>query len=540
MGEVYVVWDVDLRRPAVLKTIRADLAADAHVVELFVREAEVVQSVKRAPHVVTTYLASRICGRPCLVMEYVDGGNLRQLIGRVDLPLMLRLSSEFCSGMLHLHRVAGVVHRDIKPENVLIDRAGHVKITDFGLGGFFRTALQARVGRASAADAQTACGTWAYMSPEHWRGTNQGPWSDIYSFGAMLHEMIVGSPPFDPLRDRPGLRRGELEEAFRQHHLLASVPGLRASRPDVPARLQDLVWACLEKHPNDRPGSFGDIHAVIVAAYHDVTGQDIVAAAARPIDLSPLFGPSGLPDPAWAETGGDAAELGWHVLRDRGVVAWREGRLQSAVDSLTEAARLNPLDVGVFSGLGNALAEAGRHVEALTCWSRCCALAPHMSEPHANMGNSYMALGAFAHAVRAFEHALRLDPADRVALGNIEDARRLCAARERGEEILGLRSGLADGRVFATGPAVKATLGILAQTIGSIVGDEVAFVRTLGREAAPIVLVARDGVGPLRPCARDVDESVLALVYRGEAGWYVVPAAWRQLHWDIDDNYTYP
>lgn len=265
MGILYVVYDHDIQRLMAVKTPRSEYLSDIRDVELFLHEAKVMLSVKGSDRVVTAYFVKYIRGIPCLFMEYIEGGNLRNLIGNLDMMSALHLSIQFCYGMLYLHDFMGIVHRDIKPENILITKEGFVKITDFGFGDFFWPKfIGIKRNQDSEAESQYIAGTYPYMPPEQWIGQHTGKWSDIYSFGIVLYEMLTGHLPFF----------GQSRTEWRQLHMQATPVRLSKIISTIPTDIDILVTSCLEKDFSRRPHDFFDIVKVLERIYIQITGKE--------------------------------------------------------------------------------------------------------------------------------------------------------------------------------------------------------------------------------------------------------------------------
>jgi hypothetical protein len=189
MGVVYRARQVSLDRTVAVKVLAPERAADPAFAERFVREARAMAKLSH-PRVVAVYEARREGDRVYLVMEYVAGQTLRDRIraGAVTVADALRLIPQLCDALQYAHD-RGVVHRDVKPENVLLDAAGNLKLTDFGLakggpGDFTLTGSGERMGTAR------------YMAPEQWADAAAVDHrADIYSLGVLLYELLTGAPP---------------------------------------------------------------------------------------------------------------------------------------------------------------------------------------------------------------------------------------------------------------------------------------------------------------------------------------------------------
>ena len=222
-GRVYRVRDLHLEREVALKVLQPLLTRDPEVVERFRREAQLAAGL-RHPNIVNIYDIGGRSGLLWYTMELIDGPSLAQLVerdGPLPLDKTLRLLREALSALAHAHG-SGLVHRDIKPENMLIDRAGSVQITDFGLA----LALRGKFGGATSQS-----GTPQFASPEQLLGERVDQRSDLYSLAAVAYYALLGTPPF------PGHDRGAgARQADHQ-----PVPHLKGKRDDVSEALEQVL-----------------------------------------------------------------------------------------------------------------------------------------------------------------------------------------------------------------------------------------------------------------------------------------------------------
>jgi eukaryotic-like serine/threonine-protein kinase len=255
MAEVYRARDIRLDRIVAIKTLRADLARDHIFQARFRREAQSAASLNH-PSIVAVYDTGEDTAEgapvPYIVMEYVDGRTLRDLL-RADRRLLPERASELVDGILraldYSHR-GGIVHRDIKPANVMITRNGDVKVMDFGI---------ARAMADSAATmTQTAqvIGTAQYLSPEQARGERVDARSDIYSTGCVLYELLTGQPPFT----------GDSPVAIAYQHVREEPIPPSQIDPDIPKWADAIVLKAMAKDPAHRYQNAGEMRADIQRA----------------------------------------------------------------------------------------------------------------------------------------------------------------------------------------------------------------------------------------------------------------------------------
>jgi len=243
MAEVFLAHDRLLGRELALKVLREEYAKDEGFVSRFRKEARSAAALSH-PYVVQIYDHGRAeDGRYYIAMEHVPGGNLEDLIlrrGSLDPAEAANLASQVAEVLGAAHE-RGIVHRDIKPQNVLLDEAGHAKVTDFGI------ALAAS--RTSTSETGLLFGTPSYMSPEQAMGERVGAPSDLYSLGVVLYEMLTGSVPF--------AAEGALATAMK--HVTEQPLPPRKRNPLVPEGMDALVMGLLAKNPENRYKSAAEL-----------------------------------------------------------------------------------------------------------------------------------------------------------------------------------------------------------------------------------------------------------------------------------------
>ena len=241
MSEVHLARDVRLSRDVAIKVLRADLARDPTFYLRFRREAQNAAALNH-PAIVAVYdtgEAETDAGPlPYIVMEYVDGDTLRDIV-RSEGPMAPRRAmeviSDVCAALDFSHR-NGIVHRDVKPANVMINRAGAVKVMDFGIAR--------AISDASSPMTQTAAviGTAQYLSPEQARGEQVDARSDVYSLGCVLFEILTGEPPF----------KGDSPVAVAYQHVREDPQTPSAVNPDIPRELDSVILKAMSKNPANR------------------------------------------------------------------------------------------------------------------------------------------------------------------------------------------------------------------------------------------------------------------------------------------------
>jgi tetratricopeptide (TPR) repeat protein/predicted Ser/Thr protein kinase len=285
MGEVFLAWDERLDRRVALKRIRSGLDASPERRERFRREARIAARLNH-PAIVQIYDVLAEGESDTIVMEYVEGTNLRAFGGGRPLPLeaALVIAHDIAEGLAEAHR-QGVVHRDLKRENVLVTRAGRAKITDFGI------AKRLLAGRAE--DSLTAqghvLGTYRAMSPEQARGEEVDHRSDLFSFGVLIYETLAGRSPFE----------AENELATLNRIVQGRQTPLSQVNPAVPEPVSRLVDHLLEKDPRMRPRSAGEVARELAPAVTAAgTGPQTVLDPAEPMRLPTSVAVSGSGVPA--------------------------------------------------------------------------------------------------------------------------------------------------------------------------------------------------------------------------------------------------
>ncbi|MCI0465006.1 MAG: protein kinase, partial [Gemmataceae bacterium] len=241
VGVVYWVWQAALNRTAALKMLLIGAHAGEKELARFRTEVEAAARLQH-PNIVQVYNVGEQDGRPYLVLEYVDGGNLAKKLEKNPLSAHQAAQwAEILARTMHFAHQRGVVHRDLKPANILLTADEVPKITDFGLA---KLVVGGRQGHTQTGEVM---GTPAYMAPEQAAGKTRevGPFTDVYALGALLYHMLTGLPPFQ------GTSFLDTLEQVQEHE---PVPPNRL-QPKVPRDLETICLTCLQKEPRKRYAS---------------------------------------------------------------------------------------------------------------------------------------------------------------------------------------------------------------------------------------------------------------------------------------------
>ncbi|MEF9884046.1 Stk1 family PASTA domain-containing Ser/Thr kinase [Streptomyces sp. P9-A4] len=278
MAEVYLGQDTRLGRTVAVKTLRVDLARDPSFQARFRREAQSAASLNH-PAIVAVYDTGEDyvdgVSIPYIVMEYVDGSTLRELLhsGRKLLPeRTLEMTVGILQALEYSHR-AGIVHRDIKPANVMLTRTGQVKVMDFGIAR--------AMGDSGMTMTQTAAviGTAQYLSPEQAKGEQVDARSDLYSTGCLLYELLTVRPPFI----------GDSPVAVAYQHVREEPQPPSNFDPEITPEMDAIVLKALVKDPDYRYQSADEMRADIEAC---LDGQPVAAAAAMGMGMGMAGAPA--------------------------------------------------------------------------------------------------------------------------------------------------------------------------------------------------------------------------------------------------------
>ncbi len=264
MAAVYRAEQVKLGRTVAVKVLQPGLLGDTGHVARFLAEARLAAQLEH-PHIVQVYDAGGEQGYHYIVMQFIPGGSLRDLIARrsrLEAAEALGMALQAARGLDAAHQ-AGMIHRDIKPSNLLLDAQGRVKVSDFGLA-------KVLAGSSELTRSHSIIGTPSYMSPEQCRGEELDPRADLYALGVTLYEMLLGQRPFD----------ADTTIGILHKHLHEPVPQALRADPAIPAPVAALVERLMAKRPEDRPASARDL----VREIERLTATEAAPAPAPPFD----------------------------------------------------------------------------------------------------------------------------------------------------------------------------------------------------------------------------------------------------------------
>ena len=243
MANVYLAEDTILERKVAIKVLRGDLSNDEKFIRRFKREALSVSNLSH-PNIVEVYDVGEEDGNYYIVMEYIEGKTLKQLLqkrGALTLNEVIDIMTQLTDGLAHAHE-AYIIHRDIKPQNIMIEDNGLVKITDFGIA----MALNS----TQLTQTNSVMGSVHYLPPEQANGKGSTVKSDIYSLGILMYELLTGSVPF----------KGDTAVEIALKHMKEKIPSIRKQNPTIPQSVENIVLKATAKNPKNRYDNVRDMY----------------------------------------------------------------------------------------------------------------------------------------------------------------------------------------------------------------------------------------------------------------------------------------
>ncbi|HWP84074.1 MAG TPA: serine/threonine-protein kinase, partial [Terriglobia bacterium] len=391
MGLVYIVLDVSTMTPYAVKTFQKWCLDTPELVQRFLREAETWIRLEQHRNIVRAFYVATIQGQPHVFLEYVAGSDLRRKLARGALPIdvALRYAIQFCRGMAHANqKVPGLVHRDIKPENCMFTPDDVLKVTDFGLVKVLANSealpqnlpgaeeeaeeLQSRFFRTKVGE--MGVGTMPYMAPEQFTDfANVTAAADVYSFGIMLYEMLVGKRPF----------KARKPEDFYYQHLKVTPLDPATVRPEVPSLLSRLVMRCIAKDPKERYQDFVSLERDLASILKSEYGEEVPEAAKEEL-------------------------AAWEIV-NKGAALSNLGRNKEALRYFDEALQILPTFDAAWLNKGVVLAKMGREEEALACYAKALEINPKSADAWYNRALAYQNQGNLEEALKCYDKALELN-----------------------------------------------------------------------------------------------------------------------------------
>ena len=259
MSEVHLARDVRLRRDVAVKLLRVDLARDSSLTQRFQREAQHAAALNH-PAIAAVYDTGEVPTPngplPYIVMEYVDGQTLREVVssdGPMTQPRAIEVIAEVCQALNFSHQ-RGIIHRDVKPANIMIGTAGSVKVVDFGI------AKAIAEGHHGVTQTGAVLGTAHYLSPEQARGDRVDARTDVYSLGCVLYEMATGEPPFV----------GDSAVAVAYQHVRQQAIPPSTRNTELSPDLDAIVLKAMAKNPDNRYQTAADMRIDLIRLLDDI------------------------------------------------------------------------------------------------------------------------------------------------------------------------------------------------------------------------------------------------------------------------------
>ena len=257
MANVYLAHDSILDRDVAIKVLRGDLENNEKFIRRFQREAKSVSNLSH-PNIVEVYDVGEEEGQHYIVMEYINGRTLKQLVqkrGALTVAEVMDIMAQITDGLIQAHD-AYIVHRDIKPQNIMILDNGMIKITDFGIA--------MSMNATQLTQTNSVMGSVHYLPPEQASGKQATMKSDIYSAGILMYELLTGSVPF----------KGDNAVEIALKQMKERIPSIRKQNPLIPQSVENIILKSTAKNPKNRYDSIREMHDDIVHALDEDRQND--------------------------------------------------------------------------------------------------------------------------------------------------------------------------------------------------------------------------------------------------------------------------
>ena len=384
MGIVYVVLDRKWEMLSAIKTFKDEFFWDEGPIKRFMKETDTWINLEKHTNIVFANFVMQIEGKPHILLEYIEGGNLARWIGKLNIFEALDFAIQVCDGMDYAYSKLGAIHRDIKPQNILISEDNNrkiYKITDFGLVAILEEAHPDKEMEIFSKQISRGGGTWPYMPPEQFplRFLNRYSFtpkpittrSDIYAFGATLYEAITGRRPFSSVN---GIFKAD-----------AVNPKLTNST--IPKQLDELIMRCLEKDPEQRPRSFKELKDELIETHRNIFAEEYIKIG----------------------KGEELTEIDW---LNKGFSYVQLKRYEEALKCLDTILARNPKNPEALCDKGNCLLCLNRVNEAIAYVDEALKIEPHDKITLHAKGLCLNALGQYENAIEYFDRGLQIHPDD--------------------------------------------------------------------------------------------------------------------------------
>lgn len=324
MSSVYLCEHKFMRRRAAVKVLPTSMAEDPAALERFYLEARAVAALDH-PNIVRAYDVDQDDNLHFLVMEYVDGVSLQDMIrkeGAMSPARAAEFMRQAAMGLQHAHDTAGLVHRDIKPGNLIVDRAGTLKILDLGLARFFHEENESITQKYD----ETVLGTADYLAPEQILDSHSVDIrADIYSLGATFYYCLAGKAPF---------AEGTIPQKLIWHQT-RQPKSIRRTRPEIPAALEAVLFKMMAKDPNDR---YQDPQQLVQALAN-------CCPEAQPVAMERKLATAGSTKPANVATGNKGGGIPAQTTRTASLPGTRTPRPRKPVGPDPDAASIETKEI---------------------------------------------------------------------------------------------------------------------------------------------------------------------------------------------------